>query len=359
MILKEETKNSIIENANNFILSDEKKQEIEEKRNYFLSEFSKEKIANLDKSHYFQGKGVKKGNFTYDLEWTTRFMGSIRGGSVYKFGYEEDFDKIKKFLVKIISANNKIEQFYTKEGALTEFSEEIIKYSKSLKGISRTLVGKVLSIYFSDIFIGIFSHQDLFLVKLYEDYTPEASGVELYFRNNYLLLNIKNKYASDLSSYDFSHLLYELFGDFSKDITDIKDSIVEQKIEALEVQHYQSLIHRNFEQLFYGRLSYYDAEGQNERHGHFDTQEVGEIDFLAIDQNNDLIVIELKRKSTDKTLGQLLRYMGWVKENLCKKDQKVKGMIIAESKDNRLDYALRVVSNVVFKKMDLNVNIEK
>ena len=125
------------------------------------------------------------------------------------------------------------------------------------------------------------------------------------------------------------------------------------------MQHYQSLIHRKFEQLFKGKLEYYDVERQNEKNGHFDTQEVGEIDFLAIDQKNDLVVIELKRESTDVTLGQILRYMGWVNKNLCRQDQKVKGIIIAESKDNKLELALTVVPNVTFRKMELKVEIEE
>ena len=83
------------------------------------------------------------------------------------------------------------------------------------------------------------------------------------------------------------------------------------------------------------------------------------MDFLAIDQNKDLVVIELKRESTDRTLGQILRYMGWVNKNLCKKDQKIKGLIIAEIKDNRLEYALTVTPNVTFRRMKLNVVIEE
>ena len=50
--------------------------------------------------------------------------------------------------------------------------------------------------------------------------------------------------------------------------------------------------------------------------------------------------------------------MGWVNKNLCKKNQKIKGLIIAEIKDNRLEYALTVTPNVTFRKMKLNVEIE-
>lgn len=357
MTINEDAKSLIIENANEFELSVEKKKEIEDKRKYFLTEFSKEKIEKLDKDHFFQGRGIKQGNFTYELEWNSRCLGGIGGGSVYKFGYEDDFDRIKKFLIKILSADNSIQQFYKQDGDLTDFSKEIVKDADNLKGVARVFIGKVLSIYFPDIFINIFAHQDTFLEKIYSGFSPETYGIELYLRNNYLMLDIKNKYATNLSNHEFAHLLYKIFE--IKKADTIESQVAEEKIKALEVQHYQSLIHRNFEQLFKGKLKYYDAERQNEKNGRFDTQEVGEMDFLAKDQNNDLVVIELKRESTDVTLGQILRYMGWVNKNSCKQDQKVKGVIIAESKDNKLELALSVVPNVTFRKMELKVEIEE
>jgi len=359
MMIKKDAKELIVENANKFRLPEEKRKEIEEKRKYFQTEFSKEKIARLDKDHYFQGRGIKQGNFTYELEWNSKCLGSIGGGSVYKFGYEEDFDKIKKLLIKILSAKNSIEQFYTPDGDLTLFSREIIKEAENLKGVARVFIGKILSIYFPEIFVNIFGHQDLFLEKIYSDYKPETYGVELYLRNNYLLLDVKKKYASNLSNDEFAYLLYSIFEIKKADNIELQDTEEKSKIEALEVQHYQTLIHRNFNKLFKGKLQYYDPERQNEKNGKFDTQEVGEMDFLAIDKDGDLIVIELKRNSTDVTLGQILRYMGWVNKNLCKENQKVKGIIIAETKDNRLEYALTVIPNVVFRKMKLNVEIEE
>lgn len=73
--------------------------------------------------------------------------------------------------------------------------------------------------------------------------------------------------------------------------------------------------------------------------------DIGPIDILARDKvTKDYVVIELKRAQTsDDTVGQLARYMGWVQENLnCKN---VKGVIIAGAFDKRLKYALKVVPN--------------
>ena len=68
--------------------------------------------------------------------------------------------------------------------------------------------------------------------------------------------------------------------------------------------------------------------------------DIGIIDILAKDKKNkNHVVIELKRnQSSDNTFGQLTRYMGWVKRH--KKDDNVKGIIIAGKYDKKLDYAL-------------------
>ena len=74
--------------------------------------------------------------------------------------------------------------------------------------------------------------------------------------------------------------------------------------------------------------------------------DIGPIDILARDKKNkNYVVIELKRNQTsDDTVGQLTRYMGWIKEK--KKDSGVKGVIICGEYDKKLDYALKMVPSV-------------
>jgi len=73
---------------------------------------------------------------------------------------------------------------------------------------------------------------------------------------------------------------------------------------------------------------------------------IGPIDILATDkESKSFVVIELKKNQTsDDTIGQLARYMGWIQET--KKDNNVKGIIIAGSYDKKLDYALKVMKNI-------------
>jgi len=70
--------------------------------------------------------------------------------------------------------------------------------------------------------------------------------------------------------------------------------------------------------------------------------EIGIIDILAKDKKSDqLVVIELKKnQSSDDTIGQLARYMGWLEENKTG-GKPTKGIIIAAQYDQRLYYALK------------------
>lgn len=74
--------------------------------------------------------------------------------------------------------------------------------------------------------------------------------------------------------------------------------------------------------------------------------DIGPIDILAKEKaTNCYVVIELKKNQTsDDTIGQIARYMGWVKTKM--NDDKVKGIIIAGTYDKKLDFALKMVPNV-------------
>jgi hypothetical protein len=76
--------------------------------------------------------------------------------------------------------------------------------------------------------------------------------------------------------------------------------------------------------------------------------DVGPIDILAVHKLQPrFLVIELKRKqSSDQTVGQLLRYIGWIKRYVAKKGESVSGLIIAHSGDNKVGYAIDTLCDV-------------
>ncbi len=79
--------------------------------------------------------------------------------------------------------------------------------------------------------------------------------------------------------------------------------------------------------------------------------DVGIIDILARDAQENFVVIELKRaESNYHTVGQVLNYMTWVEENLVVGNEKVRGMIVVGKADNTLKSALRQVADKVILK---------
>lgn len=73
---------------------------------------------------------------------------------------------------------------------------------------------------------------------------------------------------------------------------------------------------------------------------------VGPIDILAVDERGNFYVFELKRGRTpDYTIGQLMRYMGWVSQTIGK-GAKVNGVIVAKQISDNLRYSVCIVPNV-------------
>lgn len=73
---------------------------------------------------------------------------------------------------------------------------------------------------------------------------------------------------------------------------------------------------------------------------------VGPIDILAIDDDGSFFVFELKRShGSDRVVGQLARYMGWVSSTIGK-GKEVNGVIVATHIDQKLRYAASIIPNV-------------
>jgi restriction system protein len=89
--------------------------------------------------------------------------------------------------------------------------------------------------------------------------------------------------------------------------------------------------------------------------------DTGPIDILAISKDKKtILVVELKKgRVSDNVVGQIQRYMGYVKEELAEKDQEVKGVIIGLEDDLRIRRALSVTSNIEFYRYKVNFQLYK
>jgi hypothetical protein len=77
---------------------------------------------------------------------------------------------------------------------------------------------------------------------------------------------------------------------------------------------------------------------------------IGRIDLLARHiREPRWLVIELKRhSSSDQAVGQVLRYIGWIRAHVAEPGDTVEGLIIAGAGDAKLHYAVSAVPDLTF-----------
>ncbi len=146
----------------------------------------------------------------------------------------------------------------------------------------------------------------------------------------------------------------------SSEKTLVSEDIESDAQFALEA-HLEEFIDQNWNSItFDSQLERYVTDDQNGRQFPAGPWSV---DFLCIDKKSgDFVVIELKRgKSSDSTVGQVLRYIGWVRENLAQAGQGVRGIIVAKEVDDALRYAVIGLENIaVFTyKVDFRLSMVK
>lgn len=87
--------------------------------------------------------------------------------------------------------------------------------------------------------------------------------------------------------------------------------------------------------------------------------DVGPIDILSIDANGNFFVFELKlSRGPDRALGQLLRYMGWIKKHLSN-GKMVKGIIVANKMDEKIKYAVAITPDVTLYEYEMKFDLMK
>jgi restriction system protein len=121
-------------------------------------------------------------------------------------------------------------------------------------------------------------------------------------------------------------------------IEDHNAFVLEKYLEEFIVSNFDTIFKRDIK-------IYVDSEGDGQQ---YDT-EVGRIDILAVEsKSKSFVVIELKteKRSSDQVIGQVLRYMGWVKKNLCNDGHAVKGLVICRDSDLKLSYALAMTKDI-------------
>lgn len=172
---------------------------------------------------------------------------------------------------------------------------------------------------------------------LFKSYSIEINNNKVSFETDDKKIQTSENLIKDLN---------EIIKVYKNSISlEIKDetSVVNRGLFFMEKQ-LEDFIIENWETTEFGKkyeLLIEDGEVISQQY----QTDIGKIDILAKDKiTKNYVVIELKKNQTsDDTVGQLTRYMGWIRKN--KKDENVKGIIVAGQFDNKLEYARTMVPN--------------
>lgn len=127
------------------------------------------------------------------------------------------------------------------------------------------------------------------------------------------------------------------------------DSVIEDPVAFAMEKHLEDFLVKNWGQTDLAKdFQIFEEEG--EPVGQQYATDAGPIDILAVSKDRKrLLVVELKRgRASDVVVGQILRYMGYVKEQIAEAGQSVEGAIIALNDDQKTRWALMAVPSIRF-----------
>lgn len=165
--------------------------------------------------------------------------------------------------------------------------------------------------------------------------------------------------VSNVSAYAAE--IERFLGEVSAPVTVIAtDPVIEDPLAFAMEKHLEDFLVRNWSQTELSRdFAIYAEDG--EPVGQQYATDAGPIDILAVSHDRKrLLVVELKRgRASDVVVGQTLRYMGYVKEQIAEQEQTVEGAIIALDDDRKLRWALAAVPAVSFYRYQIDFKLTR
>jgi restriction system protein len=135
-------------------------------------------------------------------------------------------------------------------------------------------------------------------------------------------------------------------------------SVEDPSAFALE-EHLEDFLVKNWSNTEFGKdYDIYEEDGEKGQQYQTDT---GPLDILAISKDKKhLLVVELKKgRASDAVVGQALRYMSYVQEELAEEGQTVLGVIVAHEDDARIRRALTMTPSISFYRYQVSFKLLK
>lgn len=125
-----------------------------------------------------------------------------------------------------------------------------------------------------------------------------------------------------------------------------KHSVVSTPIFTLDAAGLRKMLARQPELLEPGLNIVTDEKGRLVGSGY--ATDVGTIDLLARDARGALVVVTVAESSRgEEVVAEMLQRIGWVRKNLGKGKQKVRGIVVMERVPKNLSYAAAAVADTI------------
>jgi restriction system protein len=163
---------------------------------------------------------------------------------------------------------------------------------------------------------------------------------------------------SDISRY--REELEKLIGGVTTHKLISTDETVEDPSAFALEKHLEDFLVANWAQTELGKThDIFEEDGQLV--GQQYVTDTGPMDILAISKDKkELLIVELKKgRASDAVVGQILRYMGFVMQELAEVDQAVRGVVIALEDDQRIRRALAMTPSIDFYKYQVSFKLLK
>lgn len=237
---------------------------------------------------------------------------------------------------------------------------------KAVSGMGRGIMTAVLLVAFPDKY-GVWNNTSQGAMEQLGVWSEFDRGMTLgarYARVNSVILEVARELEVDLWTLD--GLWWRAVSTESVDAAVESESVPEVTGEAqaqfessfgLE-RHLHDFLVDNWDNTDLGREWVLHSE-DGEVVGYEYPTPIGRIDLLARHKREKRwLVVELKREqSSDSTVGQALRYMGYVREHIAEKGEQVEGLIISHSGDDKIRYALEMTPAVNLMLYEVNFRL--
>jgi hypothetical protein len=273
-----------------------------------------------------------------------------------------DMEALKRFLKFLLN-----EEVLIKERLKPVFNtQELMRRGYVAKGLGKAVITPILLVVYPTKY-GVWntrSENALKKLNLFPKFLPKDSFADKYLKVNDVLLDLAQKY--NITLWQLDGILGEISGSGPFGIMQTEEEIVEEEAKGHGVvdlanfgmeSHLEDFLIANWDKTIFGKqyeLIYDEGDLVSQQY----STSVGQIDILARSRDEDeYLVIELKKgRTSDAVVGQILRYIAWVRENIAN-GKTVKGVVVVLDIDEKLKYALKELKDITLYTYQVNFKL--